>query len=1469
MRVSNSLPHAARSLRHLLTEKRLLVFALLASFLLGFVALSGIKGPVTGAHTSSAFTPGNLVIYRVGTGTGSLSSAATAAFLDEYTTAGAFVQAIPLPTVVNGSNKRLTAAGTSSSEGLLNRSVNASYLTLTGYDADVGTLAIAGTTSVAVNRVVGRVDASGAINTTTALSDASTGSNPRSAVSTNGTDLWVDGGAGGIRYTTLGSTTSLQLSTTVTNLRQANIFAGQLYVSDASGTAVRLGTVGSGTPTTSGQTITNLPGLPTSTGSPYAFFFADLDAGVSGLDTLYVADDTNGAGGGITKYSLVSGTWTSNGTVGTAADAYRGMTGTVSGTTVTLYITRKGGTGAAGGGELATLTDASGYNGAFTGTPSLLATAAANTAFRGVAFAPAATSTNPSGVGAANPSTVAPGGMTLLTVTVTPGTTPPSTGLAVTADLSMIGLSASQTFLDDGMNGDVTAGDNIFSYQATVAPATTSGLKTMPATITDAQMRMGTCNISVTITGSSTSPSGVGAANPNSVTSGMSTLLTVTVTPGTFPPSTGLAVVGDLSTIGGSATQTFFDDGSNGDATGSDNIFSYQATVAPATTTGNKTLPTTISDAQMRSGTANISLFVQNAGSLTPIHNIQGSGNTSPVVGTMVTTTGIVTGVKTNGFFIQTPDASADSDPNTSEGIFVFTSSAPPAAAAVGNSVSVTGTVQEFIPSQDVNSPPATEIITPTVNLFSTGNPLPAAITITAGATLVNDVNNLEKYEGMRVHVDSITTIAPTQGTVNEPNATSTSNGTFYAVVTGVARPFREPGIEVPDPLPAGAPCCIPRFDANPERLRVDSDGLVGAAVLEVTTGATIANVTGPLDYAFRTYTILPDPGTLTQGSVVGNVSGTPVPVPNADEFTVASFNMERFFDTVNDGNGAPTLTATAFNNRLNKASLVIRNMLRSPDILGIEEMENLTTLQAVANKVNTDAGTPGDYQAYLVEGNDVGGIDVGFLVKSSRVNVIDVTQFGKTTTYINPNNGQPELLNDRPPLVLRATVANPGGTPVAITVIVNHLRSLSGVDDPTDGNRVRTKRRAQAEYLANLIQARQVADPHERIMSVGDYNVFQFNDGYGDSIGTIKGTPTPSNQVVLASPDLVNPDLIDLLGLVTPASQQYSYSFDGNAQVLDHELVSANLLPQLTRIAYARNDADFPESFRNDPNRPERISDHDIAVAYFTENCLFALNRDHESFAGGGGTGTVNVTAIAGCAWTASTSSPFITINSGNMGAGDGVVGYTVAPNVGATIRSDTMTIGGHTVTVYQGIHFLDVPSNNPFYTDIGKLAARGVTLGCGGGNYCPNDSVLREQMAAFIMRAKGEFSPPTPVSQRFTDVPPSNVFYNFIDRLAVLGITLGCNPPSNTMYCPGSAVTREQMSAFLLRGLGEFDPPIPPTQRFGDVPPTNVFYNFIDRMAVLNITLGCTPDHLSYCPGDPVTRAQMAAFLVRAFDL
>jgi predicted extracellular nuclease len=614
---------------------------------------------------------------------------------------------------------------------------------------------------------------------------------------------------------------------------------------------------------------------------------------------------------------------------------------------------------------------------------------------------------------------------------------------------------------------------------------------------------------------------------------------------------------------------------------------------------------------------------------LTKIHDIQGNGTTSPIVGQSVTTRGIVTAIKSagssSGFFIQEPDATVDADPNTSEGVFVFTGSSIPAAAVVGNLVQVAGTVQEFVPSSDPNQHPSTEIAgSPTVSVLSTGNTLPAPVTITASDTLVNNLDNLERYEGMRVTVPSLTVVGPTDGTITENSATVSSNGVFYGVVTGVARPFREAGINVSDPVPAPTPGAtpppnVPRFDENPERIRIDSDAQPGTTALNVSAGAVITNVTGPLDYGFRTYTILPDT-TLT----ATNGGPTPVPTPRADEFTVASFNMERFFNTVADGgeSGAPTLTATAYNNRLNKASLIVRTVQHYPDVIGVEEMENLSTLTDVANKINADAvsvdglSNP-NYQPYLVEGNDVGGIDVGFLVKttsqadgSPRVSVVDVTQVGKDTLFTNPDNSTAPL-NDRPPLVLRATVARPaalGGGSVPFTVIVNHLRSLNGVDDTTagsngwatEGDRVRNKRRAQAEFLANLIQSRQTADPTEKIITVGDMNAFRVNDGYVDVIGTVLGTPAPPDQVVLPSSDLVNPDQTDLVDTLT-ADQQYSYNFDGNAQTLDHVIVNPTALAILDRFAYARDDADQPVKDYENGTIPDRISDHDQPVAYFS----------------------------------------------------------------------------------------------------------------------------------------------------------------------------------------------------------------------------------------------------------------------------
>jgi endonuclease G len=219
-------------------------------------------------------------------------------------------------------------------------------------------------------------------------------------------------------------------------------------------------------------------------------------------------------------------------------------------------------------------------------------------------------STNPTGIGSASPNFVLAGGTTLLTVAVTPGSNPTSTNLTVTTNLTAIGGAATQTFYDDASHGDATAGDNTFSFEALVDSGTSGGAKNLPATINDGEGRTGNASISLTVL-APTPPSVVGNATPSTVQAGGTTLLTATVTPGANPTSTGITVTGDLSPIGGAAAQSFFDNGTNGDATAGDNVFSYQATVSNTTISGLKSLPVNVADGQGRSASTSISLNIQ------------------------------------------------------------------------------------------------------------------------------------------------------------------------------------------------------------------------------------------------------------------------------------------------------------------------------------------------------------------------------------------------------------------------------------------------------------------------------------------------------------------------------------------------------------------------------------------------------------------------------------------------------------------------------------------------------------------------------------------------------------------------------------------------------------------------------------------------------------------------------------------
>ncbi len=332
------------------------------------------------------FTPGNVVVVRVGDGSAALTNAATAVFLDEYNPiTRQLVQSIALPTSVSGANKRLTLSGTATSEGALTLSPNKQFLCLAGHDTTLGTSSVAGAANM--NKSVAIVNALGVVNTSTFIPAGGgyNANNIRGAVTNDGTDVWTSGAgasnSGGTFYIPTGTSTPTKVSAAPTNTRAINIFEGQLYTSAASSTFYGVSAVGTGLPTTSGNTTTILPGFPGATtgSSTYAFALFDLNASEPGLDVAYLADDNNTTGG-IIKYSKVGGTWVQNGNI-TATKALRGLTLTNACGVIRGFATSED--------SIYTFTDNAGYNlpisGAVTG---LIGRTSGNVALRGIAFAP-------------------------------------------------------------------------------------------------------------------------------------------------------------------------------------------------------------------------------------------------------------------------------------------------------------------------------------------------------------------------------------------------------------------------------------------------------------------------------------------------------------------------------------------------------------------------------------------------------------------------------------------------------------------------------------------------------------------------------------------------------------------------------------------------------------------------------------------------------------------------------------------------------------------------------------------------------------------------------------------------------------------------------------------------------------------------------------------------------------------------
>jgi hypothetical protein len=190
----------------------------------------------------------------------------------------------------------------------------------------------------------------------------------------------------------------------------------------------------------------------------------------------------------------------------------------------------------------------------------------------------------------------------------------------------------------------------------------------------------------------------------------------------------------------------------------------------------------------------------------------------------------------------------------------------------------------------------------------------------------------------------------------------------------------------------------------------------------------------------------------------------------------------------------------------------------------------------------------------------------------------------------------------------------------------------------------------------------------------------------------------------------------------------------------------------------------------------------------------------------------------------------------------------------------------------------FADVPTIHPFALEDGEvdfapwvqaLFDAGITGGCVQSplSFCPNDGVTRGQMAVFLLRGMfGRNFVPPPPGGLFDDVPQNHSFAAWIETLADEGITQGCG---GNNYCPAGPVTRAQMAVFLLRAMhgASYVPPAGTGVRFADVPSTHPFVDWIEQLASEGITSGCGGGN--FCPNEVVTRAQMAVFLVRAFNL
>ncbi len=618
---------------------------------------------------------------------------------------------------------------------------------------------------------------------------------------------------------------------------------------------------------------------------------------------------------------------------------------------------------------------------------------------------------------------------------------------------------------------------------------------------------------------------------------------------------------------------------------------SANVTVDASTPVGSYAVTVSASNDDPAPQTATCTLTV-NVVVPTAIHDIQGASHVSPRNGQVVAgVSGIVTARTTNGFWFQDP--SPDADPATSEGLFVFNSSAP--TVAVGDAVVVGGRVSEFRPggADGATNLTTTEITGPSVTALSSGNPLPAPTVVGTGGRVppgevieddatgdvetngafdpaTDGIDFWESLEGMRVELDDAVATGP-RNTFGEISVVG-DGGANAAVRTARGGVVVRPG------------------DFNPERVLLD-DSLAPTPTVDVGDSFPGA-VVGVLDYSFGNFKLeVTATPTVTRGGLTREVTAPTA----ANQLALATFNVE---------NLDPGDPQTKFDQL---AGLIVDN-LRAPDLVAVEEIQDDngptdngvvtadTTFAELIAAVQAAGGPTYDFRQIDPvndqDGGEPGGnIRVGFLFRTDRgLQFIDRPGGTSTAATTVVGAGADTRLSFSPGRIDPANSAfNASRKPLAgeftynghhLFVIANHFNSKGGDDDPLFGHSQpptlvsEAQRKAQATVVHDFVTSLETADPDAAVVVLGDLNDFEFSP----PLATLEAG--------------VLHDLIETL----PQAERYTYDFEGNSQALDHILLSDSLFAEPFDYDAVHVNSEFAT----------QASDHDPQVVRITLGPLF-----------------------------------------------------------------------------------------------------------------------------------------------------------------------------------------------------------------------------------------------------------------------